>query len=991
MDNIVKVGYPLEHLITQEMLEKASELGHLEIKSLLKKLFYRPGVVENRYNSNTLYPVVIDQGTGRVDISEGLAVAYDGSLIACSGETMYVSLAGNLNKTLFVKYVEAVTDDITTINPIDSSEVNVATVKSQASGDIFFWVVGYDPATDADLSDYPDSVPIGKLLQSGGVYYFGDTGGHRRTALINLMYPSTGHWNGEITPLTAFGVSIYNLLACRGHAPRSSANPFGESTSDIQNLLQTVRNLMINAGIPAEDFTVDDNRNYLAPSDLGGGSVRILAGEIVDNLGRRVVLPVATDFGPLPSDSTWYYFYLLYALDASGNDSYSISYQVTAPVSPKYYICRAMYDGVDLVLQDKREQLRCRGAYSPVTAPTVPDGLTLTTGYEADLRDPNLSQTRERPQECWIRATWNPSTSDIGIRWYDLSIIPVDGSGNEIPEMMKTGRQMYIVSGSTVFTSYTFHSLTAGIRFRIRVRAVDLSVKHNTSAWSSYADIIGGVGTSLTMGALTLTELEGGLLVSWTSVPYARGYEMYWKDGIPVPTPPQEEELLSSVPGGLTRFIPLDNFTYGGLSIYVAVRAYDSGGFYSNTSTASLVFGDVTAPSVPTGLALTTGVDIKRQETLLINSYRRNPSQGETAWIKAIWNNSTDNKSGVDHYEPFLTIALDPGDPIPDPGQEMQMMAMEGLGGGISGQTSYTWRGLRPGVKYHVRVRAIDKRGNASASCAWVAKVAGGIRIPTPPPEGGVQLQSRSGGVWVTWPASVDADGYEVFAREGFDPGLDSNYLFYTGKLTSVFIPTGSGTTVYTRVRAYNAAGECSADVLGTGTSNVADVDLLNALNAEVVAARGSSATLGLAIQAESGAVFYTEIKEEGEDIEYMSTSGDTNWQLAGVEQAFKRHSSATKLNLNAMLAVGWVGSFGAQARLYVRYLDSSGVSHYVYSAAAATLSIDYTEISLDLLLAGVPVQRCYVGVQFGFYYTAAPNGGTEYARLKGIIISMEG
>jgi hypothetical protein len=52
-------------------------------------------------------------------------------------------------------------------------------------------------------------------------------------------------------------------LACRGHAPRATTNPFGESIVDITNLKETVRNLMINDGIPAEDFMVDANKNYL--------------------------------------------------------------------------------------------------------------------------------------------------------------------------------------------------------------------------------------------------------------------------------------------------------------------------------------------------------------------------------------------------------------------------------------------------------------------------------------------------------------------------------------------------------------------------------------------------------------------------------------------------------------------------------------------------------------------------------------------------------
>jgi beta-glucosidase len=174
--------------------------------------------------------------------------------------------------------------------------------------------------------------------------------------------------------------------------------------------------------------------------------------------------------------------------------------------------------------------------------------------------------------------------------------------------------------------------------------------------------------------------------------------------------------------------------------------------------------GDVTAPTVPTGLHVTA-------------------TTATTASLA--WTASTD-AVGVTGYDVYRGTAL----------------------AGRATGTTFTDTGLTPGTAYAYTVRARDAAGNASASSASVTATTGGVPADAPPtaPTGLTAGATTSSTVALAWTASTDdvgVPGYDVYRGS-------TNVATTTG---TTFTDSGlTPSTAYTyTVRARDGAGNVSA------------------------------------------------------------------------------------------------------------------------------------------------------------------------------------
>jgi len=882
-NEIIKVLYPKKGLVTQEMLETASEIGVLELYRSLKDIFYKPGILSYECDSDVLLPAVTTSG---ITVSVGTAVTYSGKLVSVV-ETLSKSLnlASYVGKTLFIKYVTTTSDDIQTRRPSSGDWYSVSTVKSQNVDDVLFWVDSYDPSSDQDLSTYPDAVPLGKLMYIAGTYAFSVSDGHRRLALPNIPFIGTGHWDGEITPgVTELTSNLYHFLACEGHGTRSTNNPFGLTATDIEHVLATYKSLIYRAGIPVDGFgSTTTNNDWLLVEDNSSSSVdtvKVNNGTAIDWEGRR--LYVANDEAvTITDDNTWYYLAIKYKETSNNKDYYEFTLTTyDYGQEDRVTLAKVKNDNGTISIIDQRQTLLCRGYFPEPESPGVPSNIVLTTGYEnVNIHDTDIDATYgtgaalsmvERrasvgASNAWIKVSWDASTGDVVA--YEILAIQLDSSNNSIDGSQRTARVLGL-EGLTPDTKYTFHDLTPGIKYRIKVRAVGRPPHSLRSDYSSYDDIISGWGASLQMGSITLTEKyfggnitsgqtqsesttryqAQGIEISWDQVQYAYGYEVYGKK--------DTEPNIDTANGRMN-----SDFYWSGTNLkcfcpaidgevwYFKARCFDSGGYpSSNTATGNLTFGDATPPSIPTDLVLSTGFMDELMPASQSTTKTKNIVMPEMAYIQAQWTASTDNKTGVARYD--IWIAPDkksaPGSP-----DEQLMSIVYSYAQSVTPPVVYTFRDLRPGVKYWIKVRAVDGRGNMSDWCPVVSIVAGGESLPTPD-KPVVTLTTATNAVEITWDRDDKAHGYEVYARENADPGSSpsEDYLLGIYKSTRVVYNTPSSGvtgsyTVYVRVRGYNKAGEYGeiSDVVSASPS-VIDANTFSALKAEVEAARGSAVDL---------------------------------------------------------------------------------------------------------------------------------------------------
>ena len=155
---------------------------------------------------------------------------------------------------------------------------------------------------------------------------------------------------------------------------------------------------------------------------------------------------------------------------------------------------------------------------------------------------------------------------------------------------------------------------------------------------------------------------------------------------------------------------------------------------------------DTTAPGIPEGLALSTGMGSITQASL--------------AWLKATWNTNTEDD--FSHYE-----------------LKYKKTAYSDFGLVTTTNTSFLWTGLEQNIEYEVYIRAVDIYGNRSSWSAQQTQVTA-TDTDTPAQVAGAVAIALLAGIKVTWDMSSEDNiaGYAVERQES------DNGTTWTGEWT---------------------------------------------------------------------------------------------------------------------------------------------------------------------------------------------------------------
>lgn len=263
------------------------------------------------------------------------------------------------------------------------------------------------------------------------------------------------------------------------------------------------------------------------------------------------------------------------------------------------------------VTVDVTEDAGCRDyfeIYVPDSvAPTCPNITSFTTGFEA-------AQFPESGNAwAWLKVDWTESIDASGILKYEVQfILYTNGEPNWEQAWVED-----VSVGDPLPLTLTIdeQQIMSGTLYGVRVRAIDNSHDRNKSDWSPIVTVMAGWGTAPVLGPLTLTSDELLIMVSWTSVVDATGYQIKWREGVDFNWDDVDPDIQFHDNMGQSN--STFSFTATPHSIiYVKVRAYDGADQFSNISEGYKEVGKWYAP--PRRLKATTGVD------------------GST-WIKASW------------------------------------------------------------------------------------------------------------------------------------------------------------------------------------------------------------------------------------------------------------------------------------------------------------------------------------------------------------------
>ena len=133
-------------------------------------------------------------------------------------------------------------------------------------------------------------------------------------------------------------------------------------------------------------------------------------------------------------------------------------------------------------------------------------------------------------------------------------------------------------------------------------------------------------------------------------------------------------------------------------------------------------------------------------------------------------------------------------------------------------QQSVTFHDLQPGIKYRVRVRAVDGEGNVGPYSAPVDIIAGlGATAQPSAAVSGLTVKDYPLGVEVTWNAQAGAAGYELYATKGSTPPdpdpSDRAHLHYRGNATKTVIKAQNNDTVKVKLVWYDQFGRKSTGI----------------------------------------------------------------------------------------------------------------------------------------------------------------------------------
>ena len=462
----------------------------------------------------------------------------------------------------------------------------------------------------------------------------------------------------------------------------------------------------------------------------------------------------------------------------SNKDLGSVASTVVSGLSAQtpYYARLRAYDAAGNISANQAPLLVTTLAAPDVTAPNAPTGLVAS----------NISDTG-------FMLGWTASTDNVGVTGYRLDV------------SLNSGFTSFVTGYSNLalgkVTSAAIAGLSAQTSYYVRLRAYDAA--GNISA--NQAPLL---VTTLAAPDVTAPNAPTGLVASNIS---DTGFMLGWTaatDNVGV----TGYRLDVSLNSGFTSFVAgysnlaLGNVTsvaIAGLSAqtpyYARLRAYDAAGNISVNQAPLLVTTlaapDVTAPNAPTGLAASNISD--------------------TGFTLG-WAAATDNV-GVTGYR--LDVSLNSG-------FTSFVAGYSNLA--LGNVTSVAIAGLSAQTPYYARLRAYDAAGNVSANS--VSRLATTLAAPdvTPPnaPTGLVSSNISDMGYTLGWSAATDnvgVSGYrlDVSLNSGFTSFVAGYNNLNLGNVTSVGISGLSAQTpYYARVRAYDAAGNVSANqsVLLTST-----------------------------------------------------------------------------------------------------------------------------------------------------------------------------
>jgi len=176
--------------------------------------------------------------------------------------------------------------------------------------------------------------------------------------------------------------------------------------------------------------------------------------------------------------------------------------------------------GVNLLYFEERTHPVYKPASGDTTPPTDPANLTLTSGIMGDTGVPVYADNYVARAErlAWLKAAWDASVDyGSGLAGYEIFLIPL--SKADVEQLDKREDRKVRYSASDPRTDITFQNLTPGVKYRIKIRAVDKA--GNLSAFDS-ADIIAGGAkqipdtcADLLDGNPVITADDDGIRISW--------------------------------------------------------------------------------------------------------------------------------------------------------------------------------------------------------------------------------------------------------------------------------------------------------------------------------------------------------------------------------------------------------------------------------------------------------------------------------------------
>ena len=346
---------------------------------------------------------------------------------------------------------------------------------------------------------------------------------------------------------------------------------------------------------------------------------------------------------------------------------------------------------------------------------------TATTLANPDVTPPttpmNVVATAQTASTILI--TWSASTDDSGISGYSVFR---NGGTTPIATMLQA-------------TSFTDAGLSASTTYTYTVRATDNSPAANVSAASAPASAttlatpppVDTTPPSVPANVTATAQSSTSILVTWSaSTDNASGVTTYrvFRDGSAVP--------VATISHPTTSFT--DTQLTGGVRYSYRVSAIDGAPVpneSAQSAAASATPPDITAPSVPSGLAAT-------------------PASSSS--VTLTWNASTD-VSGIFAYRVYRNGGSTAIATIASP------------------LRTYTDTGLTGGTLYSYTVSAVD---NSPAQNESAKSPAATARPPddTPPtvPTGVTATAQSTSSILITWNASTDQNGifgYRVFRNGG--------------------------------------------------------------------------------------------------------------------------------------------------------------------------------------------------------------------------------